>query len=523
MQKLRFSLRLRVILGFALLLIGIFAVAGWVKIDEQRTNLESALETRVERLAALQSDSIANLLWNMNFDEIPGAIEGLTRDSDFQYVRVMETDGSVVAELGTPESEYPLITASAESRRGDSILGTLELGLSRAQVEQQIAQAVRNEAIILVLTLLIVVGGMLAALNFVLNPVAAITGRMQQIANNEAIDEIPYLHRHDEVGDMAKAVQVFADNSREMDRMRVEQEELKQHAERERIKARRQLADNFEQTVKAAVGEMIRASKGVGKQTQTMNMLASTNLKKVDAAVSGSDIANQHVQTVASTTEELTASIKEIAESAEQSTHVSEDAVKRAQETQTTVGELQTSAKKISDVITLINDIAEQTNLLALNATIEAARAGDAGKGFAVVAQEVKNLANQTAKATDEIASQIGDVQGVSGQAADQMTAIVDIINQVNGYVSGIAGATHEQDSATREIARSAQAAATTASDIRDSLAEMQEATNQNAAEAQAVTGAMDDLQEGFEALEQEVNGFLRNIREEPDANAAAA
>jgi len=512
MPSVHLTLRWRVALGFIALIIIIFAASGWYQVQQQKARLENALEARVSRLASLQADAISGALWNLDYEAAKNSIKSLQEDEDFQFVRISEPNGNVIAEYGEVR-EKGVVVSQAKSKQDGEILGLLELGLSTARVEAQIGETIRNSVVVTLITLVILVGAMMFSLSRVLRPVGAITQAMTRIAQAEDEVEIPYLARQDEVGEMARAVQVFQENDREMARMRKEQEELKARNEREREEARRTLADNFEETVKASVRDMTSASQQVAQQASSMNQVAATNRQKAEGAAQESEQANQNVQTVASTTEELTSSIREIADNAQQSTQVSDDAVRRAQETQETVGKLQTAAQKISEVVTLINDIAEQTNLLALNATIEAARAGEAGKGFAVVANEVKSLANQTAKATDDIATQVSEVQGVTGQAVDQMNAIVDIISRVNEFVSGIAGATQEQDAATKEIARSAQAAANSANAVQQYLNEVVQATNQNADKANDVSTAMDNLLRGFNSLGGEVDKFLAEIR----------
>jgi len=512
MKSLNLSLRWRVALGFIALIVVISAVNSGIQIKQQQERLTEALRERVERIATLQAGAIAGALWNLDYQAVENAVKVLKSDPAFQYVKVAEPNGNVVTTLGETQ-ETGTIVAVAEAKKDGEILGEMELAYSTARLEEQITKTIRNSILMAAIMLVILVGAMMVSLNRVLRPVSAITRAMTAVAEDRDDVEIPYRARNDEVGEMARAVQVFQDNSAEMDRMRTEQEEIKARAERERLEARRKLADNFEETVKSTVAAMSASSQQVAGEASQMNRSAEENNQKAKDAASESEQANQSVDTVASTTEELTASIREIADNAQQSTQVSEDAVKRAQETQETVGKLQKSAKKISEVVTLINDIAEQTNLLALNATIEAARAGEAGKGFAVVAGEVKNLAGQTGKATEEIAAQISEVQGITGQAVDQMNAIVEIIGRVNEFVSGIAGATQEQDAATQEIARSAQAAASSAHALQQYMTTMADSTAGNADKARDVSRAMAELVEKFQSLDTEVDKFMGEIR----------
>jgi methyl-accepting chemotaxis protein len=512
LPRIKLSLRFQVALLFTALILILYGAMGTYEITRQSERISSEMKSRMNQIATLQAGSVAGALWNMDYKSVKQALQTLKEDQDFQYATVVEKNGNQAAKLGVKSDDA--LTTKVPITKGTDRLGTLTLQFSRDRIIQQRAQLIQATLVQTGITLVVLVGAMLLSLNRVLKPVGRITTAMTKVAEDENEVTIPYRKRDDEVGAMARAVAVFQQNNIEMARMREEQAELERRSAEQARETRRQLADSFEESVKSAVRQMLSASERVTSETDSMQQVAASNREKAEQALQESEGANDSVHTVASTTEELTASVREISDNAQQSTEVSEDAVSRAKQTQETVSNLQASARKISEVVTLINDIAEQTNLLALNATIEAARAGEAGKGFAVVANEVKNLANQTGKATEEIRSQITDVQSVTDQAVDQMNAIMDIINRVNEYVSGIAGSTQEQDTATQEIARSAQSAASSASVVRDNLSEVNEATSQNAEKANSVANAMHELQQQLNSLGEEADSFLTKIRE---------
>jgi methyl-accepting chemotaxis protein len=514
MSGFKMSLRVQVALIFTALIVILYAVMGGLEINRQSERIADQMRTRMSQIAGLQAGSIAGALWNLDYQSVEATLKTLQNDPDFQYALVTESSGSKASELGTEGKAGETLSVDVPIEKDGESLGTLNLQFSRDRIEDRRAAAVQVTVLKTAVTLVVLLAAMMFSLNRVLKPVVRITGSMTAIAEDQPDVHVPYRERSDEVGDMAKAVEVFQKNNAEMAQMRREQEEMERRNAEQARETRRRLADSFEESVKSAVRDMLEASKSVTQEIDAMQELAQVNRSSAEQALNESEGASDSVNTVASTTEELTASVREISDNAQQSTQVSDDAVTRARETQETVSNLQASARKISEVVTLINDIAEQTNLLALNATIEAARAGEAGKGFAVVANEVKSLANQTGKATEEIRNQIGDVQSVTDRAVDQMKAIMEIISSVNEYVAGIAGATQEQDAATQEIARSAQAAASSSGVVRDNLGNVSDSTSANADKAESVAQAMSTLQEQLKGLGKEADSFVGKIRE---------
>jgi methyl-accepting chemotaxis protein len=344
-------------------------------------------------------------------------------------------------------------------------------------------------------------------------PVRTMTAAMRDLADGKLETEVPARERRDEIGAMAGAVQVFKDNAIRVKQMEEEAAAQKQRAEAEKRAAMLKLAEGFEQSVGGVVKTVASASTEMQAAAQSLSATAEEASRQSTAVAAASEQASTNVQTVASAAEELNASIGEIGRQVTTSAQIAGKAVSEAERTHQTVRSLAETAQKIGDVVKLINDIAGQTNLLALNATIEAARAGEAGKGFAVVASEVKSLANQTAKATEEIAAQITAIQGATGDAVGAIEGIGKTIGELNHIATAIASAVEEQGAATKEIARNVQQAAAGTGEVSSNIGGVTQAATQTGASATQMLGAASELAQQAETLRGEVDRFLAQVR----------
>ena len=312
---------------------------------------------------------------------------------------------------------------------------------------------------------------------------------------------------------MAMAVDVFRRNMIEARTMREVQENGKEQAELEKKALQRQMADRFETDVKAVVNAVAKATQQMQRAAGEITSSVNGTSERATAAAAASDEASASVSTVAAATEELASSIAEIGRQVTHSSSVADTAVVKAEQTTEMVASLTAAGEKIADVLRLIGAIAEQTNLLALNATIEAARAGEAGRGFAVVASEVKQLASQTAKATDEIAGQVTAIQSATGDCVVAIGSISDTIREISGIATTIAAAVEQQGSATREIARSVQQASAGTSEVSHNVAGASQSADQSRALAENVLAASGQLSQHTTTLFESVDTFLALLR----------
>jgi methyl-accepting chemotaxis protein len=344
-------------------------------------------------------------------------------------------------------------------------------------------------------------------------PVVRMCVAMRALAGGDKTVAIPGLGRKDEVGQMADTVQVFKDGMIEKERLAEQTARHKTDTEAARKAGMLQLADTFEAGIKGVVQSVSSQATEMQASAATLASTAQQANNQATAVASAVEEASASVQTVASSAEELSSSVLEIGRQMEQSSKIAQQAVSEAERTNTVVEGLSKTAQRIGEVVQLIQTIANQTNLLALNATIEAARAGDAGKGFAVVASEVKSLANQTAKATSDIKTQIDDIQSATGHTVDAIRTIGGIIREMNEIATTIASAVEQQGAATREIASNVQQAAQGTSEIATNIEGVSRAAGDTGAAATQLLGAAGDLSKQAETLRRDVDGFLATVR----------
>jgi len=366
---------------------------------------------------------------------------------------------------------------------------------------------------------LISLGG-LAALSFtafatwraIAPPISALAEVTLNIGKGNYDSFIPAVDRVDEIGVLARAMVESSKNARQAEALRREQT-AQQAAREQRATRLDSLSRDFDGAITSVVNSMAEASQGLTVTAQSMATTAEQTHRQADAVALSSNLAAENVQTVAAAAEELTASIQEISRQVSDAARISAAASEETNRTNSMVQSLAASAERIGEVVGLINDIASQTNLLALNATIEAARAGEAGKGFAVVAGEVKHLATQTARATDDINRQISAVQGETRQAVEAIRNIGNVIDQIRQISTTIAAAVEQQGVATRGIAENVQRAAEGTQTVSSTILGVSEAASSTGKAAHDVMGSAREMAQKSAALQREVVNYLDNVR----------
>jgi len=369
------------------------------------------------------------------------------------------------------------------------------------------------EIVLLGIGLLLACGIVFLMMRVIVKPIVGMTAAMGKLAEGDHSVETPALGRADEIGEMAQAAEVFKANAIEKTRMEEQQKAAAEQAEVEKREAMNKLADSFQSSVGEVIDTVASSTTEMRSSAESLTATADGASQQATAVAAASEQATVNVQTVASAAEEMSNSVAEISTQVTRSTEIAGRAVEEANKTNTTIEGLSSAAQKVGEVVQLISDIAEKTNLLALNATIESARAGEQGKGFAVVANEVKTLAEQTSKATDEIGSQISAIQTETGHAVDAIGGIGKTIEEIAEIATSIASAVEEQSAATQEIARNCQEAAKGTGEVSGTIGQVNQAANDTGAAAGQVLSAASELAAQSDGLRKTVDEFLSTVR----------
>ena len=456
----------------------------------------------------------------LNLDEDQAELKAMVKE----LVAFAEGPDSLAA---IRQAELDAITASADKltatrQKAEELGATVVSLVGSAKADGEASAIAADKALEQTRTWLIAAAaiGLLVALGCALvyvprritNRLIRLGNSMQAIANGDLEAEIPTGGR-DEISGMADALVVFRDNAREIDAANARTIEERQRAAEERRSAQLELAASFEASVQSVVDNVAKSASGMHNSANQMSGLAGTTSEQIREVAGVSEEVANNVQVVASTAEELASSITEISRQVSESSNIAHGAVEEAEQTNQSVRSLVDASSKIGEVVGLIQSIAEQTNLLALNATIEAARAGDAGRGFAVVAGEVKELASQTAKATEEISDQIGRMQQATTSAVSAIDGIVRTIGKINDIAGAIAAAVEEQGAATSEIARSAQQLSSGTATVSTNVSNVAQAAGETGSVAGQVLESAGHMAQEAERLNDEVNRFLNQVR----------
>ena len=477
-----------------------------------------ALKSIQQRLAELQTykATYASLLET-------DAARDLYKTFEQQWATYLDqqTDGFAKAERGDlagAQEQYnttmsDTIRATIATLVAMSDLQSAAAAASGAEAQGAYERAHQQMMGFLALAAFLAIGAVVMLVVEISRPLGRMTAAMHQLASGDTRTEIPAVGRRDEVGAMAGAVQIFKETMIQTRRLEEETAQARLEAEEQRKTGMRQMADSFEAAVGGIIGQVSASATELQATAQTMNATAAQTASQSTTVAAAAEEAVANVNTVAAAAEELGSSVQEIGRQVDGSAQLARLAVSEADQTGALVLELNTVVGRIGDVVGLISNIAGQTNLLALNATIEAARAGAAGKGFAVVASEVKTLAEQTAKATQEISGQIAQVRGSTGQAVAAIGGITARIQEISGVATAIAASVEQQQAATQEIVRNVGQAASGTAEVTTNIAGVAGAADETGAAAAQVLSAASALSRQSEHLSDEVRHFLATVR----------
>lgn len=478
------------------------------QVQDQIFNIQDTVEDGSDELKSLMAMEDVTYILAANMSSLN--VEVMARLGSTDASERAKAQSAINTILGQTEVENQKLAGLVEAY----------VGSTRAVISVEIQKALDGVArgkfllLVVALTTLVITGVILfwVVNRTLLKRVSGLETSMRQIADGDLKTDVD-VRGDDEITAMARTLEVFKENAQQIEVMQAEQLETQKKASADRQAARVEMANECENAVMGVVSQVAAAASQLQSTAGSLSSSASSAGEQATQVAQGAADATDNVQTIASAIQEMTASIQEITGQVTHSASISREASEQVVATNQTVDQLKESTGRIGEIVSMISDIADQTNLLALNATIEAARAGEAGRGFAVVASEVKTLANQTAAATAEIASQISAIQSVSQEAVGAITSIGDTISTMNDISVNVVNAIEEQNLATNEISESVQRAASGTEEVSRGIGLVSSAADETGTSAGHVLEASDGLTEHSRKLTEELTTFISSIR----------
>jgi methyl-accepting chemotaxis protein len=558
LSHLKLRTKLALLLGLASLAVAVSIAYGAMTVrdrmvEDRVDKLRAVVQSTVTIARGLEAQVVAKALTHdQAIDRLRETVHLMRFDSGNGYISLSQMDGTVLIHGADPSREGKPSTAADSSGRpiaalyGEALRTAEEAVIAytfprpgQTEPLPKVAYVARFapwQAVVLAgaytddldaafratLMRLSVIGSLVMlltlAIGWLINRdigkmLGGLRDTMTRLAGGDLMVSIPGIDRTDELGGMAQAVGVFKDNAARMIALQQDQQAERQRGIEEKRRALLGLADRFDKEVRGVVEAVATAGGEMGVAARKVSGTASVAMEQSGSALIDAEHATMNVQGVAAAIEEMAATGAEISRQVSRAASISRDAAAESRRTNEKVAGLAAAAQKVGDVVKLIQDIAAQTNLLALNATIEAARAGEAGKGFAVVAGEVKSLANQTARATEDIRAQIAAIQAESSAALGAIQDISQTVSGVEEVAAAIALTVDQQGAAIQEVSGNIQQAAGNTAQVASHLRRMSDGLGENGAAAAAVLSAADLLDHQAKVLHREVDSFLDTVR----------